>query len=317
MEKKLIAWLREEFGNDTAGSDFVRVGIGDDCAVLQATDGELVLTCDAICEGVHFDSQQMTPIQIGRKALAVNLSDLASMGAVAKTALVSLTLPRNVSFSYVQELFRGLRPLADRYDVGICGGDTTVWDGPLVVSITAIGVAPKTGAWMMDGALLGDHVVVTGSFGGSILKEHWAFEPSLDFAKRWRNEKHQIHACTDASDSLGIDLQNLADASGVGFEIDLNKIPVSPDAEKLAETSGSSALHHALTDGEDFQLVMAVAAESVDDLIKRSETKLTSIGRFTQELDYVAIDGDQRVEFKPVGYEHQLGSERREAEENK
>ncbi len=301
VEKRIIEWLSQQFG----ATKFAKIGIGDDCAVLPAIDGELVLTCDAICDGVHFLSDELTAEQIGRKALAVNLSDLASMGATAKAAIVSMTLPKSFSFPQVQQLFHGMRTLAEQFDVEICGGDTTVWDGKLVVSVTAMGVAPAVGAWQMSGAKPGDEILVTGQFGGSILKQHWACQPRLDFAKQFA-ALDLVEACTDVSDSLGLDLASVANASSVGFEIHANAIPVSNDAHRLAERSGKSALQHALCDGEDFELILAVKPQHVPSLIQQANIPLTSIGHFTNEPEYWIVQDGQRSKFEPDGYEHKL-----------
>lgn len=303
MEKELIAWLGERYGN----TRFARIGIGDDCAVLHPTPGETVLTCDTICEGVHFQASTMSPEQIGRKAIAVNLSDLAAMGAEARTILVSLSIPRRSSLECVKKLFQGMEPLAHKYGIEIVGGDTTIWDGDLVVSVTAVGLAPESGAWTMDGARPGDQILVTGEFGGSILNQHWAFEPRLDFANHWRGKQHSIQACTDASDSLGIDLANLAAASSVGIELDADTIPISSDAFELARSTGKTAMEHALTDGEDFQLILAVAPESAPSMIANDGgVALTQIGTFTIDEGFVLIQDGRKQNYRPSGYEHRL-----------
>jgi len=310
MEKAFVKWLGEYFGNNR----FEKIGIGDDCAVLNSCGSDLVVTTDTVCEGVHFRSSELTPEQIGRKALAVNLSDLASMGALPRTALVALTLPLSSSTDFAKRLYFGMDALAKKYDIGICGGDTTVWDGQLVLSITAIGLAPVSGAWTIAGAKPGDQIVVTGHFGGSILERHWAFEPRLNFSNQWRQTNGPITACTDASDSLGIDLAKMARASNVGFELDLESIPLSLDSVTLAKTSGKSALQHALTDGEDFELIMAVETEGLSELFEKTkslegtgqETRLTRIGEFTTETDLIAASSGSRIPFDPQGFEHSL-----------
>ena len=304
MEKALIRWLRQRFGR----TEFAQIGIGDDCAVLPATGSPLVLTCDAICDGVHFRASELTPQQIGRKALAVNLSDLASMGATAKSVLVCLTLPQAVSLEYAQQLFLGMEPLAGRFGVEICGGDTTVWPAGLVVMVTAIGLAPAAGVWTNSGARPGDLIVVTGRFGGSILKHHWSFEPRLDFAAQWRDVPGVVHACTDASDSLGFDLAKLAEASGVGFRLELDTVPCSRASVQLANTTGKSPLYHALSDGEDFELILAVPPDSWEQLKAAipEQLELTRIGVFTSEPDWLMMQNGQASPFVPVGFEHQL-----------
>ena len=306
MEKSLIQWLQQQFG----ATRFATVGIGDDCAVLPRTDREWVVTCDAICEGVHFHSSQLSLQDIGRKALAINLSDLASMGAHAKTALFSLALPRSSHLDDAKKLFTGMAALAAKYDVEIVGGDTVTWDQGLVISITAMGTAPSTGAWLISNAKPGDQILVTGDLGGSILSQHALFEPRLAFAQQWSEADGIIRACTDISDSLGVDLTKMAKASGVGFEIDLQSVPIAADAYVLAKTSQRTALQHAISDGEDFELIIVVAPEAVDKIL--SETKdipLTRIGEFTESTEWLAKRAGVSEVFQPVGYEHSMGDE--------
>ena len=308
MEQAFLQWLARRVER----TGFTQIGIGDDCAVLAETDARLVVTTDTVCEGVHFHSSDLSLEQIGRKALAVNLSDLASMGACPKAALVSMTIPRSSSLDEAKRLFRGLEQLAKIRNVEICGGDTTVWDGQWVVSVTAIGLAPDSGSWTMDCARPGDQIVVTGTFGGSILKKHWAFEPCLDFSNFWRDRDCPITACTDASDSLGWDLANIAKASHVGFEIELESIPVSEDAVELSRTTGKSPLQHALCDGEDFELIMAICPERLAEMLNSSghQTLLTRIGEFTEDPSFFSISDNLKSPFVPHGYVHSLESNR-------
>ena len=301
MEKVLIEWLRKKFGR----TDFATVGIGDDCAVLPPTESSFVVTCDAVCDTVHFSSRELTAQEIGRKALAVNLSDLASMGATAQSALVTLVLPSSLGIDYAKDIFRGMMPLAESYGVEIVGGDTITGKTNLMVSITAIGIAPSSGSWLISEAQPGDQIVVTGEFGGSILGHHVTFEPRLNFAQQWRNEAGVIKACTDVSDSLGIDLAKIAKASGLGFQIDLTQVPISKAAYKIASTSGRTPLHHSLTDGEDFELVLAIAPENWERVRQAtSDVRLTKIGQFTDDQKYRARIEERWEPFQPQGYEH-------------
>lgn len=301
MEKALIEWLLQEFGN----TGFATVGIGDDCAVLPEMASSLVVTCDAICDTIHFSSEELTAQEIGRKALAVNLSDLASMGATAETALVTLALPNSLGIDYAKDIFRGMIPLAEKYGVEIVGGDTIKGETKLLVSITALGMAPPDGAWLICNAEPGDLIIVTGDLGGSILGHHFDFEPRLKFAQQWRNEEGVIKACTDISDSLGVDLAKVAKASGLGFEIDLSQVPISDAAHKMAESSGKPPLQHSLTDGEDFELILAISPQHWMRVRETtSDVRLTKIGEFTEAREYRAKRDGSWQSFEPQGYEH-------------
>ncbi len=306
MEKELIQWLQKKFG----ATRFATVGIGDDCAVIPASDRDWVVTCDAICEGVHFHSSELSPQDIGRKALAVNLSDLASMGAKAKTALVSLAIPRSCHLDQVKDLFAGMAALGRKYEIEIIGGDTITWDQGLVISVTAMGTAPTTGAWLISNAKPGDQILVTGELGGSILEQHALFEPRLRFAQQWAEVAGTIQACTDISDSLGVDLTKMAKASEVGFEIDLDSIPIAAAAHTLAVTSQRTALQHAMSDGEDFELIIAVATDVMSRVLAETQDiPLTRIGQFTESSEWLATQAGIQQVFRPSGYEHLMRGE--------
>ncbi len=310
MEKQLIHWLASYIGR----VEDCPIGIGDDAAVLRSDPRQTVFCTDAICDGVHFRSDLHSPEEIGRKALAVNLSDMAAMGAAPRAAVVSLVLPDTSTLDYVKRLFHGMRPLAESYDVHICGGDTTVWPGKLSITVALVGVAPAAGVWRIDTAQAGDTIVVTGEFGGSILGHHLDFEPRCRVAQHWV-EQDVIHAATDVSDSLSLDLHKMATASGLGFEIRAEQIPIAPAANELANRSAGSGarqlapLEHALCDGEDFELILAVDPGDAHQLIRPSPAygaKLTVIGKFTATRDYVLIKDNRQTELPATGFRHQF-----------
>ncbi len=307
MERELIDWLSREFGT----TRYARLGIGDDCAVLPAGTSDLVVTCDVICDGVHFQSAQHSPEQIGYKALAVNLSDLAAMGAMPRCATVSLVIPRTVDIDYVKRLYAGIKPLSLRYQTDICGGDTTVWPGRLAIAVSAIGLAPAAGCWRIDGATAGDRILVTGRLGGSILGKHMCFEPRCDFASRWR-DSGLVSACTDISDSLGLDLAKIARASGVGFEISAEAVPVSAAARQRSDAllHQTSAVQHALQDGEDFELIVIASPGNAVQLQHDTpaEIGLADIGQITADREeYWLLQDGVRRPLIPAGFEHRLG----------
>ncbi len=284
MEDNFIQWLNSLEQPRNPDSTEVTVGIGDDAAVIQTRSGEsLVITTDAISDGTHFKSERHSLQSIGRKAMAVNLSDLAAMAATPRFATISYTLPNDMKLDDVKQLFTGSAALAGEFGMQIIGGDTNVWSGPLTISITAIGAVQENkeceSNWLMSGGQPGDAVLVTGKFGGSILGRHLEFTPRCEVAIYLRKH-HQIHAATDASDSLMFDLNALARASGCGVTLDPDKVPVSDDAKKLAATSGQSALEHALYDGEDFELILTCEPSVAEQILadSRVETEMTQIG---------------------------------------
>jgi len=285
------------------------VGPGDDAAILRVSAGsDLVATTDMLMDGVDFKLDEHEPERIGRKALAVNLSDLAAMAAKPLAALVSLSLPRQGGESLAKRLYEGLLPLAAEFDCPIAGGDTNSWDGPLVISVTALGEVPRDRRWLRSGARPGDAILVTGEFGGSILGGQFDFQPRVTEAL-WLAEHLDIHAAMDVSDGLSLDLSRICEASGCGAEIDLRRIPISAAAEELTQRYGVSPLDHALGDGEDFELIMAIFQTEADKLVAEQPLRvpLTQVGRFVAEpgLFAVAEDGT-RQPLAPRGYEHRL-----------
>jgi thiamine-monophosphate kinase len=303
METAFLQWLRAKL----PGHPQLLVGPGDDAAVLQlASPGRCVLTSDMLSDGVDFVLGQAGPRLVGRKALAVNLSDLAAMAARPLAALVSLMLPRQGAFALAQELYEGLLPLAEQFGVVIAGGDTNTWDGGLVISVTAVGEAGPRGTWRRSGARPGDRVLATGQFGGSLLGKHFEFQPRVGEALRL-HERYVVHAATDVSDGLSLDLSHILEESGCGAVLEPEAIPIADAAYRLAQQDRSSPLEHALADGEDFELILAVPPEEAARLIEEQplEVPLTRIGVCVAEpgLWTLAADG-ARTPLVPRGYRH-------------
>ncbi|HWB09493.1 MAG TPA: thiamine-phosphate kinase [Pirellulales bacterium] len=305
METEFLDWLRVRL----PGHPNLKLGIGDDAAVLDlGTRPECVVTVDLITEGVDFRLGEASPRRIGHKALAVNLSDLAAMAARPLAAVVALALPRVGALEMATELYEGLLPLAERHGLAIAGGDTNTWDGPLVVSITAVGQVTERGVLRRDGARPGDAVVVTGEFGGSILGKHLDFEPRVREAL-FLHERYELHAGMDVSDGLSLDLARLAQRSGCGAVLDLAAVPVAKAAHELARRRGDrvSPLDHALSDGEDFELVLAVPPPVARQMTADEQVgvPLTVVGQFVEEpgLWQITASGSRRP-LAPRGYLH-------------
>ncbi len=306
MESDLIAWLREELPPHPC----LRLGIGDDAALVQLGSGsDCVVTVDIISDQVDFHLDQIDdPRRVGHKALGVNLSDLAAMAAIPRAAVVGLALPRQTALALAKSLYRGILPLAERFDMAIAGGDTHVWDGPLLVSITAIGAVGPHGLLRRQGAKPGDQLLVTGQLGGSLLGRHLDLEPRVREALLL-NDRYALHAAIDISDGLAIDLARLAEASECGAVIELAQVPVSPAAKQLAATPGDARtpLEHALSDGEDFELLLAVPQATAERLVAEQplEIPLTRIGQCITQPGLWQQDADgQRRPLPPVGFVH-------------
>jgi len=310
MESQFIAWLRDRLPAHRA----LTVGPGDDAAVVDFAGRPdvhghgVVVTTDMLMDGVDFRIAEVDARLVGRKALAVNLSDLAAMAAVPVAVVVSLALPKLGGLELAKQLYEGLIPLAEQFDTAIAGGDTNTYDGPLVISVTAFGTLTDRGPFLRSGAKAGDVLLVTGDFGGSILGKHFTFVPRVNEAIALR--RFDVHAAMDVSDGLSLDLSRLCAASGCGAELRLKQIPVAAAAYELArlQNDGRSALDHALSDGEDFELLLAVPPDEAARLCAEQPlagVKLTQIGRFVAEPGLWSVDDPGiRTPLVPRGYEH-------------
>jgi thiamine-monophosphate kinase len=269
----------------------VRVGVGDDAAVLAPPAGEeLVATADAVVAGVHFD-RAFAPEDVGWKALAVNLSDLAAMGARPLWALVCLGLPLDVRPAAVARIARGLGACAERYRVAIAGGNVTR-ASELSVTVTAIGAVPEGRALLRSGARAGDLVLVTGTLGDAALGRLPGAPAAL--VRRQRRPTPRLaagralagvaRAAIDVSDGLVQDLDHLCAASKVGARIGVADLPVSEAARRLARR-GDGVREAALTGGEDYELVLAVAPALLPAALAaaaKARTPVSVIGRFVR-----------------------------------
>ncbi len=303
MEIEFIRGLRKRLPE----SGKLAVGPGDDAAILQP-DGSVV-TCDLLCDGTHFSVANDSPLRIGRKALAVNLSDLAAMAAEPVAAFLAVALPRNDT-DIVEPLLEGMLPLAEQFDVAIAGGDTNVWDGPLVVSITLVGRCPHQ-PLLRSGARPGDQLLVTGTFGGSRLGKQFDFSPRIPEALQLQGEQ-LLHAGIDCSDGLALDASRLGEESGCGVAIDLAKVPISEAAREMASQDATlSALDHALGDGEDFELILAVPADAATKLLTAQPltTPLTRIGTFIESAGLWQAETEKLIPLSATGYEHRCNYE--------
>jgi thiamine-monophosphate kinase len=269
---------------------------------------EQIISTDMLMDGVDFRADEHAWERIGRKALAVNLSDLAAMAAKPVAAFVSLALPKSSNFAQAQALYEGMFPLAKKYHLAIAGGDTNSWPGPLCLNVTVVGETEIDGALLRSRALPGDELLVTGSLGGSILGRHFDFEPRIREAIQLASE-YEIHAAIDISDGLSLDVSRIAQESRCGVMIDFRTIPIAPAAWELSkqQNDGRTALDHALSDGEDFELALAVPRDEALRLLRDQplEVPLTHIGRFLPKLGLYAIDHDgQEHVLAPKGWEH-------------
>ncbi len=298
-ELQFVAWLRKHRRSSPA----VRLGIGDDMAVVTCAPDSFLLSSDILLDGVHFDTTTQPLEAIGRKAVACGLSDCAAMAVLPVAAVVSVALTRSMSIEDAQRLYHGITDIADAFDLAVVGGDTTCWDQPLVIDV-AITAAPypEVEPVRRDGARAGDTLYVTGPLGGSRLGKHLAFTPRVREAHRIAASLgRRLNAMIDISDGLSLDLHRICAASQVGArleETELERI-VSDDARRAAERDGRSPMDHVLSDGEDYELLLAVAGE-----VSHIDVPLQRIGTVADSgLQLVGRDGRSSV-LEPVGFTH-------------
>ena len=276
------------------GDPRVPVGIGDDGAVLSPA-GRAVVCCDLVAEGVHFGSET-DPALIGRKALAVNLSDCAAMAARPTAAFVGLLTDRRRGFRYAQDVMAGITALAEEFEVALAGGDTATHDGPTTVCVTVVGSCERP--VLRSEAQAGDALLVTGSLGGSLASgRHLTFPPRV--AEALTLAKHaDLHALIDLSDGLLADCGRLCDASGVAAVLNAEAIPIADAA---------AGLEAALTDGEDFELLFAVSEADAAKLLAAPPIAcgLALVGRIEPGTGVTVRDAAGRtLTFARTGYEH-------------
>lgn len=301
-EFDFIDWLRRRQPATAA----VPVPAGDDLAVLAALrpDDLLLVGVDQVLQGVHFDLSQHAATDVGRKAMNRNLSDCAAMGCLPAAAVLTLALPRDAG-DLAKQLYEGVEAAGAAFDCPIVGGDTGSWSGPLAVTVTILGRSNGVPPVTRQGARPGDGLWLSGPLGGSILGRHLTFTPRVH-AGRTLASLGVARAMIDLSDGLSRDVRHLCRESHVGVEIEADAVPIHADAKSLAERSGKPPLHHALHDGEDYELLAAVAADPAAEAVAIT-AGFMKIGRFTADMGQRLVRADGRTEsLEPLGWEHRF-----------
>jgi len=311
------------------------VGIGDDAAVAAPERGALqVLTTDALVEGVHFDRRFSTPADIGHKALAVNVSDVASMGGASRLALLSLMLPADTALSDVDDLIDGLLDLAKRLQIGLAGGNITRSPGPLVVDVTVIGSVRPRRILTRGGGRAGDDLYVTGRIGAALAGLEWlreqcgtqdgaprrpADEAMAECVERYcrpeprsrlgalLGRNRAASACMDLSDGLADAVTQMSSASKTGAKIEASLLPIHPWADAWFKKKGTDAVAAAVAGGDDYELLFAVSPKRRGRLRavfhEARGVPITRIGALTADRS-VGLIRDGRLEPFPSGFVH-------------
>lgn len=309
-------------------SDGVLLGIGDDAAALEFTMGATILAAaDSIVEGIHFRTEYFSPGQIGRKAVAVNLSDIAAMGASGRFILLQLGLPPETSREFIESCIRGLVSFASSNGLALVGGDISATSGPMFLAVTILGEAEPGKILRRSGAEEGDLIMVSGFPGEAaaglmvlerkdyppktelehVVRRHLEPEPKTGLS-RLAAGSGAVNAAIDISDGLSTDLCHLCRAGGIGAVVEAGAVPISDNLDAAAVFLGIDPLVPALNGGEGYELLMAVRPAGAGKLIaaaERSGEMLTVIGRFSGKDEGASIvfpDGARPL--RPGGFDH-------------
>ncbi|MGI6461290.1 MAG: thiamine-phosphate kinase [Candidatus Hydrogenedentales bacterium] len=300
-------------------SPSVILGVGDDCAVLRFCERMMLVSCDLFVENVHFRQDYAQPEQIGWKAAASSMSDIAAMGGQPMFVLVALGCSPDMPAQHVQLLYRGMSSAVSRFGAAIVGGDTSMSPEALVLDVTVIGQGIGNRCLTRRGARAGDALAVTGPLGlaaaGLHSLQHGHPAPALQAAHlsprpripegQWLCSQPFAHAMIDISDGLAQDAKHIADASKIGVSIDSAKLPVHAELQAYCEQHGLDPLRFILAGGDDYELAAAVdgehAAKAVGAFGNEFRTGLSVVGEFTTEWTGVRVDGQPLDE---TGYSH-------------
>lgn len=299
-ESDLHEWLRRT----VPPGEGVLLGIGDDAALLD-TKGPVVAASDILVEGVHFERPGARPDQIGAKALNRTLSDMAAMGLEPRWLLVSAAIPDGTPEAFIKIMIESMTEAADRFGASLVGGDTARSSGPLVVDVTVLAPTGDLNPVLRSGAVEGDRILVTGTLGGSSLGKHLDFVPRIDEGVHV-NRHFGPTAMIDISDGLDRDLCRILDASGVGAELDGDRVPIASAAERLSAETGRDPLDHALADGEDFELLFTLPPDRAARLERDWEfgLRVTDIGVIVADGRRLIRRGNEERELKGEGFDH-------------
>jgi len=310
-------------------ADGLAVPLGDDAAVLDVPpDRQVVVTTDGLVEGVHFRRDWSDPYSIGWKAAAVNLSDIAAMGADPTFAFVSLALPTDETLEWLERLYDGLCDCLNRYGARLAGGDTNSTSGGLVITVTQLGTVPRGQALTRSGAKVGDVLLVTGTLGDSgaglallsqcgaaqaekinkeVVQSHRRPQPRVVAALAARETGH-IHAAMDISDGLAGDLPKLCLASGgIGARINAGALPLSEALKAAAGQLDQSPFDLALDGGECCELLLVVApgdVEAVQAAVAATGTVLTPIGEVVRAGFHILGSDGTELPTERRGWDH-------------
>ena len=320
-------------GADCTPEAAATMGIGDDCAVVPIYVGdtdcsdtdkdftskdEILFSTDLLMEGVHFLREESSPEDVGWKAAAVNLSDIAAMGGTPVATFLSIALPKDAQGEWAERFIAGYAQISKKYGVALLGGDTTSSLGKIAINVGIMGKCPAGKALCRNGARVGDTIFVSGPLGDSagglqvilqgvercaeesiLVEHHKRPTPRIEEGKALR-ETGLVGAMMDISDGIASDLRHILKASGVGAEVDLERIPLSYELREVCQKYGWNIHELAAAGGEDFELLFTAPAEIANIV----DFPIYPIGKIVEGSKICWMDNKKRTNFGATGYEH-------------
>lgn len=307
------------------------IGLGDDVAVLSMPGDELLLaTIDIQIERVHFLPEIITPEQLGHRALAINLSDIAAMGGHPWFALVSLALPADTAVEWIERLYRGMRVTADQFGVAVVGGNMSRTRSEIGVDVAVLGRVQRDHLLTRSGARPGDQVLVTGHLGEAAAGLHLARNPDLPLAPADReflleryltptprlaeaaviSRRRQATAMLDLSDGLSSDVGHICERSQVGVRMYEALLPITPAVQQVAGMLHQPAWHLALAGGDDYELCFTAPPAVVDELanavVQATGTSVTVVGQIlpSEAGRWLVLNDGQELPLEAAGWQH-------------
>jgi len=309
----------------TSSNPSLLQGIGDDVAVIEMGMKSLLVTTDILIEGIHFNRSWIDPYQLGRKALAVNLSDIASMGGTPKYFLISIGLPKNLPLPFVSSFYRGLKMEAKQFRVELIGGDTSL-SQKIVINICLLGEEKKQNLLFRKGARVGDDLFVSGTLGDAalglkilqergkikgtegLINKHLSPCPRVELGQTIAKH-HWATAMIDVSDGLLIDTSHLLEESGVGARVWEDRIPLSRLYRKWVHSFSKDPFQFALSGGEDYELLFTAPGKMgkrISSLSHSLKIPITRIGKILPQKEGLRMIGKDGKKYSPscLGFEH-------------
>ncbi len=306
--------------------------LGDDCAAYSATSSKTQLvSTDALVENIHFKLSTISPQQLGQKAIAVNISDIAAMGGIPTRVLITLGIPKKISSSFLDQLYAGIHKTCKLYNIELFGGDTVSSPKCFFINITIIGEAEQGNIFTRDGAKKGDLIFTTGTLGDSslglkmlskekwecssnsrkhLLKKHLTPIPRIKESRLLKKFGSRVTSMIDISDGLVQDLHHICKQSKTGATIYEENLPLSPAFSKFCSDNNLSPLPYILNGGEDYELLFTLSPDGVNNLIrqfKKAEALVTQIGEITQPSKKVSLlkkNGKREMLPQSSGFNH-------------